>query len=254
MNKGRKQKAESRMSVASRHGHFCFASALFQMADSILIVLILTNFFVLGTANLRASIRVVALQGVLLSLLPLCRIEATLRLLLLVFVTPRSKARSSYLLIKAIRDVHIRHEVEPYLGFIPSLFLCAIGTGLALLFGDRLPLAPEHRDALFVPAALATLLAGFLVLTTRRKAISQVTGYLMLENGIYVFGLLLYQAMAVEVASCSTSWSASSSWASCSTTFSASLRRWTRNGCRGCAVGSKTKAESRRQKQKWTTT
>ena len=48
-------------------------------------------------------------------------------------------------------------------------------------------------------AALATLLAGFLVLTTRRKAISQVTGYLMLENGIYVFGLLLYQAMAVEV-------------------------------------------------------
>ena len=103
------------------------------------------------------------------------------------------------LLLKAVRDVHIRHEVEPYLGYVPSLFLCAIGTGLALLFGDQLPLAPEHRATLFVPAALATLLAGFLVLTTRRKAISQVTGYLMLENGIYVFGLLLYQGMAVEV-------------------------------------------------------
>jgi len=172
-----------------------------QAADSILIVLLLTNFFILGTANLRASIRVVAVQGVLLSLLPLfVESEATLRLLLLVFVTASIKgALIPALLLKAIRDVHIRHEVEPYLGFIPSLFLCAIGTGLALLFGDRLPLAPEHRDALFVPAAMATLLAGFLVLTTRRKAISQVTGYLMLENGIYVFGLLLYQAMAVEV-------------------------------------------------------
>src|SRR5712691_9850914 len=172
-----------------------------QAADSILIVLLLTNFFILGTANLRASIRVVAVQGVLLSLLPLfVESEATLRLLTLVFATAAIKgALIPALLLKAIRDVHIRHEVEPYLGFIPSLFLCAIGTGMALLFGDRLPLAPEHRNALFVPAALATLLAGFLVLTTRRKAISQVTGYLMLENGIYVFGLLLYQAMAVEV-------------------------------------------------------
>ena len=172
-----------------------------QAADSILIVLLLTNFFILGTANLRASIRVVAIQGVLLSLLPLfVESHATLRLLSLVFMTAAIKgAIIPALLLKAIRDVHIRHEVEPYLGFIPSLFLCAIGTGMALLFGDRLPLAPEHRNALFVPAALATLLAGFLVLTTRRKAISQVTGYLMLENGIYVFGLLLYQAMAVEV-------------------------------------------------------
>ncbi|HYU26499.1 MAG TPA: hydrogenase [Thermoanaerobaculia bacterium] len=172
-----------------------------QAADSILIVLLLTNFFILGTANLRASIRVVALQGVLLSLLPLfVESQATVRLLLLVSFTAAIKgALIPALLLKAIRDVHIRHEVEPYLGVIPSLFLCAIGTGMALLFGDRLPLAPEHRNALFVPAAMATILAGFLVLTTRRKAISQVTGYLMLENGIYVFGLLLYQAMAVEV-------------------------------------------------------
>ena len=49
------------------------------------------------------------------------------------------------------------------------------------------------------PASLATLFSGFLGLTTRRKAISQVTGYLVLENGIYVFGLLLYQSMIVEV-------------------------------------------------------
>lgn len=172
-----------------------------QAADSILIVLLLTNFFILGTANLRASIRVVALQGVLLALLPLfVESHATLRLLLLVFVTAAVKgALIPALLLKAIRGVHIRREIEPYVGFVPSLVLCAIGTGMALLFGDHLPLAAEHRNALFVPAAMATILAGFLVLTTRRKAISQVTGYLMLDNGIYVFGLLLYQAMVVEV-------------------------------------------------------
>jgi len=71
-----------------------------------------------------------------------------------------------------LRDVHIRHEMEPYIGFVPSLFLCAIGTALALLFADNLPLAAADRASLFVPTSLATLLAGFLVLTTRRKAMS----------------------------------------------------------------------------------
>src|SRR5687767_13463280 len=171
------------------------------IADSILIILLLTNFFVLGTASLRAAIRAVALQGVLLSLLPLfVESEATFRLISLVIVTVVIKgAVIPVMLLKALRDVHIRHEIEPYVGFVPSLFLCAVGTALALLFADQLPLAPAHRTSLFVPASLATLLAGFLVLTTRRKAISQVTGYLVLENGIYVFGLLLYQAMVVEV-------------------------------------------------------
>lgn len=172
-----------------------------HVADSILIVLLLTNFFILGTANLRASIRAVALQGVLLSLLPLqVESHATLRLLLLVGVTALVKGFViPALLLKALRDVHIRHEIEPYLGAVPSLVLCAIGTAMALLFSGDLPLAAADRGTLYVPASLATILAGFLVLTTRRKAISQVTGYLVLENGVYVFGLLLYQAMVVEV-------------------------------------------------------
>ena len=171
------------------------------IADSILILLLLTNFFILGTANLRSAIHGVALQGILLGILPFfVESEATFRLVAIVAATAIVKgALIPGLLLKALRDVHIRHEVEPYLGFIPTLFLCAIGTALALLFADLLPLAPADRAGLFVPTSLATLFAGFLGLTTRRKAITQVTGYLVLENGIYVFGLLLYQSMIVEV-------------------------------------------------------
>jgi hydrogenase-4 component E len=171
------------------------------IADSILILLLLTNFYILGTASLRSAIHGVALQGILLGILPFfVESEATFRLVAIVVATAVVKGLViPGLLLKALRDVHIRHEVEPYLGFIPTLFLCAIGTALALLFADLLPLAPADRAGLFVPASLATLFAGFLGLTTRRKALTQVTGYLVLENGIYVFGLLLYQSMIVEV-------------------------------------------------------
>ena len=59
-----------------------------------------------------------------------------------------------------------------------------------------------------MPGALATVLTGFVLLIGRTKAISQVCGYLILENGIYLFGLLLIRVDAAagrRRASCSTS-------------------------------------------------
>jgi hydrogenase-4 component E len=47
---------------------------------------------------------------------------------------------------------------------------------------------------LVLPAALSTILIGLLIITTRRKALNQVIGYLVLENGIYIFGV----SMALE--------------------------------------------------------
>ena len=43
--------------------------------------------------------------------------------------------------------------------------------------------------SLLVAVALSNVLTGLVVLTSRLKALTQVVGYLMLENGIYVFGL-----------------------------------------------------------------
>jgi hydrogenase-4 component E len=100
-----------------------------------------------------------------------------------------------FMLARAMRDAQIRREVEPFVGFVTSLILGAVGTGLSLLFAETLPLAPEHKGSLLVPASLATLLTGFIVLTTRRKAITQVVGYLILENGIFIMGLCLLEAM-----------------------------------------------------------
>ena len=165
--------------------------------DILLVLVILLNFLVLGTPSLRMTIRAAALQGVLLALLPLLVHRGFgWRVAAIAVATMALKGLLiPGLLEKAMRDVHIRKEVEPYVGFVPSLFLCGVGTALAILFSGNLPLAPEHTGTLIVPASLATLLAGFLVLTTRRKAISQVVGYLILENGIFIFGQLLIEAM-----------------------------------------------------------
>ncbi|HEV3446540.1 MAG TPA: hypothetical protein VG099_17990 [Gemmataceae bacterium] len=170
---------------------------MIQILDPLLVVVLLLNFIALGASRLREVIYAVASQGVLLGLLPFfVHRDVGLRVVLLVLAIIAVKAVIiPRLLIYAMREVTIPREVEPFVGFIPSLLLGAFGTGTALLFARTLPLGPEHRDSLIVPAALATFLTGFLILTTRKKAISQAVGYLVLENGIFLFGLLLVEAM-----------------------------------------------------------
>lgn len=171
-----------------------------QAAASMLILAVVMNFLAIGTASLRACIRAVAIQGFLVSVFAVLFTGNTVRVALLLLVAAIVKAIViPSMLFRALREVHIQHEAEPYLGFVPSVLLCAVGTGLAMVFADNLPLAREHHELLVVPAALSTMFAGFLLLTTRRKAISQVTGYLVLENGIFVFAQLLHEAMPLLV-------------------------------------------------------
>jgi hydrogenase-4 component E len=89
--------------------------------------------------------------------------------------------------------------MEPLLGFIPSLLLGAGATIGAVALGGALPLRPEHANSLLVPGAFATVVCGFLLLMGRAKAISQVCGYLILENGIFLFGLLLIRTTPLIV-------------------------------------------------------
>jgi hydrogenase-4 component E len=168
-----------------------------QVLDPLLIVALSINFYALGVSRIRAVIDAVALQGILLGLCPLVvHSGAELRSVLLVLVTVGLKGVViPRLLLRAMREANIQHEVTPYVGFMASLLLGAIGTGLALVFSFTLPLADAHAGLLIVPASLATVWTGFLLLTTRRKAITQVLGYLVLENGIFLFGLLLLEAV-----------------------------------------------------------
>jgi hydrogenase-4 component E len=56
-------------------------------------------------------------------------------------------------------------------------------------------------SSLIVPVAFFTIMSGLFLIVSRRKALTQVLGYLVLENGIYAFGVALVdkQPMLVEM-------------------------------------------------------
>lgn len=171
-----------------------------SLADQFLVLCLLLNFTVLGTSRLNFSLRAVALQGVLLGILPALIHPFSWHLLAIVVgIIVVKGALIPILIIRAIRKAEIQREFVPFVGYIPSLVLGGIFTAVAFVFAATLPLAPEHEGLLFVPASIATIMCGFLILMGRRKAISQVIGYLIMENGIFIFGLLLADAMPVMV-------------------------------------------------------
>jgi hydrogenase-4 component E len=55
--------------------------------------------------------------------------------------------------------------------------------------GGRLPLPVPAKSSLVVPLALFTSMVGLFAVISRRKALTQILGYLVMENGIYAFGL-----------------------------------------------------------------
>ena len=169
-------------------------------ANLLLLLIIPLNFFILGSSRLGACIRTAALQGALLALVSLLMHPISGHTLFLSGSALILKGiLMPWLLFRAIRQVQIRREIEPMIGYVPTLILGTLAMAGAFIFSDHLPLIAAHRGSMVIPVGISTLATGFLMLTTRRKALTQVLGYLIFENGVFVFGILLAEAMPLMV-------------------------------------------------------
>ena len=173
--------------------------------DSVLVLAVLLNLAMLATSRMAACIRTFALQSLLLALLPIAiglRHEevpgahifaiAAGAAGLKVFLIP-------WVLLRVLRTGEIHREIEPFVGFTASVMIGALIIVASFAFAKRMPLPTEAPTDLLIPVSIATLFNGLLIMVSRVKAITQVLGYLVVENGIFVFGLLLIEQTPVLV-------------------------------------------------------
>jgi hydrogenase-4 component E len=171
----------------------------YVLTELILAFVLLTNLAILGSSRLASTIQLSALQGMALGTLPLIVGNyhgfGVFRVLLLAAVIFVMKGLVfPRLLLRALRTAEVRHEVEPMVGFAASILV-----GITLLVASfwmasrfRLP-HPELAPPLVLPVALSTILIGLFLIVSRRTALNQVVGYLVMENGIFIFGVALAQ-------------------------------------------------------------
>jgi hydrogenase-4 component E len=160
--------------------------------DRLMLLLILSDLGLLGIGRLGPALGLLAFQGVLLSGLVLAAHAGALGLRLVILATASLAVRAvlfPWLLRRAGRQAGITRELNPFVGYAPSLLLGIAMLGGAMALGERLPLALTVPSQYVLPASLFTVFTGLFLVVARRKALTQCLGYLVLENGIYAFGV-----------------------------------------------------------------
>lgn len=171
-------------------------------AETAIVFLMLANLTLLGSSRLGFCIRVVALQGIAVAFFTLFSHLANLSIhvLLLAAMTAALKGLIfPRLLFRTLERTEVRREMEPLVGYSASILSGIAMLAAAWWFSAHLPVTALSLSPLVLPAALWTIFVGLFLIVARRKAISQVLGYLVLENGIFAFGAALAGDMPLLV-------------------------------------------------------
>ncbi len=163
---------------------------MIQPVDTILALVLLSVLIAFGSSRLPMLIKVLAFQGVIVSIVPLFIghdlttggiVFALVTLLIRGIVIP-------LFIYLAIKKVAIRREVEPIVGYHASLLAGLVLIVAATFVSPKFNLPQASGNALLLPTAITLLVAGMFLLMARRNAIAMVLGYIMMENGIYLVG------------------------------------------------------------------
>lgn len=169
---------------------------MIHISNILLALILLSVLLSLRSNRLMALVKLMAFQGIVVSAVPICiETEHGLTFNLFMFFILLVLVKGLFipgLMYIAVKKVVASREIEPIIGYHASLFAGLIMIVFSVYVTNQLHLAmlPANHKLLLV-TAITTMGAGFVLLMARRKAITQVIGYLMMENGIYLIGTAL---------------------------------------------------------------
>lgn len=158
-----------------------------QLLDLAAGIVLVAAFAALWLRRLTTVTRVIAVQGVALGAVALVigLYERETELVVIsVMVGVLRGVALPWLILRAVRAGDEHREVEPLIN-VPASLLAASGLTLVAYATTRdlvaLSPTPQVRA---LPLGVAVALIGILLIVTRRKAVLQIMGVLMLDNGI----------------------------------------------------------------------
>ena len=144
--------------------------------------------------DLRAVVSVLALQGIALgaaaALLAAHSRDAGLGVTAALVLAAKGIV-IPVLLRRIVRRDPGSRETAPLVNVPASLLAAAVLIVVAYLASGKITALAPGTAALLAPLGVATVLIGFLVLATRRKAVSAITGLLLADNGVALVAFLL---------------------------------------------------------------
>ena len=172
------------------------------MITVLLTVFAFTLFYIGIATRLLSYIKMLVFQGLLLFAITFIELKDVnwINLVLILLETIVFKTLViPYFLSYLIKKNKIIREAEP---FVSNFWSLLIITGLFLLsFILSGVLDFDKPSKIFVIVSFSTLLTGLYIIISRKKVITHVMGYLVLENGVFILSLAVgsHQPMLVNL-------------------------------------------------------
>ncbi len=161
--------------------------------EILLTFLLATNLMFAVASRLLHCIKLAALQGIILGVLPLLAMSAGTHGSELIVMTVLNIGIKGIvlplLLVHALKLAQVKREVEPFIGYSFSLVILLLAMAASFWISGKITLPQQTLSSFALPAAFTTVFTGVFLIITRRKALTQAIGFLVFENGIGLFGL-----------------------------------------------------------------
>jgi hydrogenase-4 component E len=102
-------------------------------------------------------------------------------------------------LLRVVRDGDDARDAEPLVNVPASLLAAAALTLLAYVTTQPVVALDPASEASAIPIGFAVVLIGLFVLATRRRAVSQIAGFLLVDNGIALVAFLATSGVPLVV-------------------------------------------------------
>ena len=166
------------------------------MTNVLLIIFIISLLYVSIANRIITYVRVLALQGFLLFGVTFLQLQdiKTWNLVLILLETIVFKALAVPVFLGyLIKRNKITRETEPYLPHFISLIITTMIVVITVLLASSIH--DTYLDKIFFIVSLSTLFTGLYFIASRKKIITHVMGYLMIENGVFVLSLAVGNEM-----------------------------------------------------------
>ncbi|MEI6048476.1 MAG: hypothetical protein WCS03_06220 [Bacteroidota bacterium] len=166
------------------------------MTNVLLIIFIISLLYVSIANRIITYVRVLALQGFILFGVTFLQLQdiKTWNLVLILLETVVFKALAVPIFLGyLIKRNKITRETEPYLPHFISLIIITMIVVITVLLANSIQ--DTHLDKIFFIVSLSTLFTGLYFIASRKKIITHVMGYLMIENGVFVLSLAVGNEM-----------------------------------------------------------
>ena len=168
---------------------------------NVLLITFTISLLYLAIANrLRTYINVIAFQGIILfgvAFIELSEINI-INLIFILLETIVFKTIAVPVFLRYILEKNkITREAEPYLPNFISLIVITLIIVITFLLANTI--TDIHLKKIYFVVALSALFSGLYIIATRKKIITHVMGYLVIENGVFILSLAVGNEMPMLV-------------------------------------------------------